>query len=598
MKTIQRVSLLAALLVLGYALVTRPIFQTVAAGVAIFLFGMLSLEQGFQALTGGILERVLARWTNSLAKSLSLGFGATALMQSSSLVTVITISTLTAGMITLTAGIGIIFGANIGTTTGAWIMAGFGLKVDIAKYAMPVIVLGLVLILQKKNEIAGLGNILAGIGFVLLGIHYMKAGSRDSASPSTWRPTPCRVSGSPAVHAVRDGRHRRHAIEPCHVDDHDRRAGGPAGDLRQCVGPGDRLEHRHHRHRGYRRAGRQCARPTTGLGARDVQRSHRRRGNHLHRSIQMGWMESPGLGMGRAQLDAAIRHVPHAVQRGRRRAHDAGHRPASALLEEQVKAEPRVEEQGVALGPQYLNASALALPDTALKVLLQESRHLFAIVFEVIAQGLNLRRTDILSERDLSEVVNNSSRVMNVDVTERYYNSVKTLYSAIVDFATRAPAASNMNEEQISRVQSIRLACRDAAEIIKLLSQIRPNLNKYMVSDNAAMKEQYNLTRKNIAPLLAGDHEVAGCSRAGGHIHGAWEPRAGDQKPGRAGRWNHRPARARSRHHPAHGDQSDERYRLRRRHRPRFDRDRSTPGGRNGSQSHSRNLRKDSPCEL
>ena len=97
-------------------------------------------------------------------------------MQSSSLVSVITISFLSAGLLTLAAGIGIIFGANLGTTTGAWLIAGFGLKVNIAAYAMPLLVFGVILVLQSSKALKGVGYILAGLGFLFLGIHYMKEG--------------------------------------------------------------------------------------------------------------------------------------------------------------------------------------------------------------------------------------------------------------------------------------------------------------------------------------------------------------------------------------------------------------------------------------
>ena len=97
-------------------------------------------------------------------------------MQSSSLVSVIAISFLSAGLISLSAGIGIIFGANLGTTTGAWLVAGFGLKVNISAYAMPMIVFGVILLFQKSKELRGIGYVLTGLGFLFLGIHYMKEG--------------------------------------------------------------------------------------------------------------------------------------------------------------------------------------------------------------------------------------------------------------------------------------------------------------------------------------------------------------------------------------------------------------------------------------
>ena len=120
----KRILLPVILLVLAYGFWVSPNFKTIAAGVAIFLFGMLSLEEGFQAFSGGTLERLLRRTTSSTAKSLFFGIISTTAMQSSSLVSVIAISFLSAGLLTLTAGIGIIFGANLGTTTGAWLIKG------------------------------------------------------------------------------------------------------------------------------------------------------------------------------------------------------------------------------------------------------------------------------------------------------------------------------------------------------------------------------------------------------------------------------------------------------------------------------------------
>jgi phosphate:Na+ symporter len=96
-----------------------PDFQQIAAGIAIFLFGMLMLEDGFKLLNGGYLERILERATGSVARSIVFGIVSTTIMQSSFLVYVITILFLSAGLITLIGGAGIIFGANIGTTITA-----------------------------------------------------------------------------------------------------------------------------------------------------------------------------------------------------------------------------------------------------------------------------------------------------------------------------------------------------------------------------------------------------------------------------------------------------------------------------------------------
>ncbi|HSH71163.1 MAG TPA: Na/Pi symporter, partial [Deferrisomatales bacterium] len=173
---LRRILLPSVFGVLAYGFWVSPDFKEIAAGVAIFLFGMLSLEEGFHSFTGGVLEKVLSRTTDRLWKSITFGVVTTTLMQSSSLVSVITISFLSAGLLGLTQGIGVIFGANLGTTTGAWLVAGFGLKVNISAYAMPMLVFGVILVFQKSRNLKGLGYILTGLGFLFLGIHHMKEG--------------------------------------------------------------------------------------------------------------------------------------------------------------------------------------------------------------------------------------------------------------------------------------------------------------------------------------------------------------------------------------------------------------------------------------
>ena len=109
---IKKIFFPVILLLLGWTIFISPTIKEVAAGVAILLFGMILLEDGFNAFVVGPLQKLLRRVTDKLYKSLGLGFIVTALLQSSSLISVITISFLSAGLIGLHAGIGIIFGAN------------------------------------------------------------------------------------------------------------------------------------------------------------------------------------------------------------------------------------------------------------------------------------------------------------------------------------------------------------------------------------------------------------------------------------------------------------------------------------------------------
>jgi len=164
------------LVILAIILYFNPNFKTIAAGVAVLLFGVILLEEGFKVFTKGPLQFFLKQTTDKLYKSITAGALVTAFIQSSSLVSVITISFISAGLISLSGGLGLIFGANIGTTATAWLVAGFGLKIKIASLAMPMLIFGLIFSFKKNLIFKGIGNVLAGLGFFFLGIYYMKEG--------------------------------------------------------------------------------------------------------------------------------------------------------------------------------------------------------------------------------------------------------------------------------------------------------------------------------------------------------------------------------------------------------------------------------------
>ena len=148
---IRKLLFFSIFLALAVVLFFNPNFKTIAAGIAILLFGMIMLEEGFKVFTKGPLKNILRKATNKLYKSITAGALVTAIVQSSSLVSVITISFISAGLISLSGGIGLIFGANIGTTATAWLVAGLGLKIKISALAMPMLVFGLIFSFQNLH---------------------------------------------------------------------------------------------------------------------------------------------------------------------------------------------------------------------------------------------------------------------------------------------------------------------------------------------------------------------------------------------------------------------------------------------------------------
>lgn len=170
----NKVFFVAILIVLAYWFWISPDFKDISAWVSIFLFWMIFLKEWFKSFTWWTLEKILQKSTNKTWKSMIFWFSASSIMQSSSLVAVLTISFLSAELITLIQALWIILGSNIGTTTWAWLIAGFWMKINIWAYAMPMIVFGMIFSFRKNSTLKWLWSILAWLGFLFLWIHYMK----------------------------------------------------------------------------------------------------------------------------------------------------------------------------------------------------------------------------------------------------------------------------------------------------------------------------------------------------------------------------------------------------------------------------------------
>ena len=122
---------------------------TLAGALAMFLYGMNMMSTGLQKSAGGGLRRLLGKMTSNPFKGVLTGLGVTAIIQSSSATTVMVVGFVSAGLLTLAQAIGVIMGANIGTTMTAWIISIFGFKADISALAVPLMTVGVILSMSK-----------------------------------------------------------------------------------------------------------------------------------------------------------------------------------------------------------------------------------------------------------------------------------------------------------------------------------------------------------------------------------------------------------------------------------------------------------------
>jgi len=146
----------------------------ILGALGIFLFGMKVMSEGIQKTAGNRLRNILAYMTQNRVAGIFTGFLTTCLVQSSSATTVMVISFVNAGLLTLTQSISIIMGANIGTTITGWLIAILGFKFKISSIALPVIGIGLPLIFSKVTKRKNLGEIFVGFGLLFLGLKFLK----------------------------------------------------------------------------------------------------------------------------------------------------------------------------------------------------------------------------------------------------------------------------------------------------------------------------------------------------------------------------------------------------------------------------------------
>ena len=152
---------------------------TLLGALGMFLYGMNLMSSGLQKAAGDKLRGLLSSMTSNPFKGVMTGLGVTSVIQSSSATTVMVVSFVNAGLLTLTQAIGVIMGANIGTTVTAWMVSWLGFKADISLLAVPLMLLGFLFSNSNKNQRQNVGELIVGFCLLFLGLSFMKESVPD-----------------------------------------------------------------------------------------------------------------------------------------------------------------------------------------------------------------------------------------------------------------------------------------------------------------------------------------------------------------------------------------------------------------------------------
>tara|TARA_Y100000589_G_scaffold17227_1_gene14209 strand:- start:618 stop:2318 length:1701 start_codon:yes stop_codon:yes gene_type:complete len=147
---------------------------TILGALAFFIFGMKMMSDGIQKAAGGSLKRILGAMTKNNFLGVVSGFMVTTLVQSSSATTVMTVSFVNAGLVTLTQSAGILLGANVGTTVTAWIVDKIGFDVNISAACLPLIALSVPMLFAKRKKIKFYGEFILGFAILFWGLHELQ----------------------------------------------------------------------------------------------------------------------------------------------------------------------------------------------------------------------------------------------------------------------------------------------------------------------------------------------------------------------------------------------------------------------------------------
>ena len=152
---------------------------TILGALGMFLYGMNLMSGGLQKAAGSKMRGFLTAMTSNPFKGVMTGVGITSVIQSSSATTVMTVGFVNAGLLTLSQAVGVIMGANIGTTITAWMVSLLGFKADIATFAVPLMALGFLFSLSKRDKRRHISELIIGFSLLFLGLSLMKGAVPD-----------------------------------------------------------------------------------------------------------------------------------------------------------------------------------------------------------------------------------------------------------------------------------------------------------------------------------------------------------------------------------------------------------------------------------
>jgi len=491
---------------------------TLLGALGLFLYGMKVMSDALMDLAGDRMRNILSTTTSNRFFAVLTGFTITAVIQSSSATTLMVVSFANASLLTLTEAIGVIMGANIGTTVTAWLISILGFKISMSAIALPLVGVGFLFILSKKKNYQQWGYFIIGFAVLFMGLQFLKDAVPD-------------ISNNPEILAFLSEYTRMGyasvllflfigTVLTLIVQSSSATMaltllmtyeGWIPFDMAAAMVLGENI-------------GTTITANLAALVA-NYQAKRAARAHLIFNLVGVLWMliffypflhaiEAVAINIEDASPFLVAAAIPVALSLFHTFFNIIntglliGFIPVIARIVERMV--PAVVEQEAEIDqPKYLSQASLEYPQTGIKALFDESLRLLQdAAYQAITHGLNVHRDDLESDQPFQTMLE-SKETIAVDIDKLYATKIKAIYSQILEYATRLQSIFALDEDKIEIIRNILIADRMLVHVVKKMKPLHHNLVRYLSSNNHAVLHEYNLIRKKILKVV---REIHSCS--------------------------------------------------------------------------------------
>ena len=495
---------------LAYSFWYSPAWLQLCYGLALFLFGMQCIEEGLHHTAGGTLEKLMSKSTATPAKGVLFGMGATFILQSTTLVSLLTIAFLSAGLIQLAGGIAIILGTNLGATSGIWLLALAGQSISLSPMAIPVLIFG-ILASFIKGKAKAIGRVLVGIALIFIGIDVIKEGFQSVNGLMDFGAI--HVSGIAEIALFSTiGLILTILLQSTHATlilTLAALAGGQIGLMQAfavAIGSnvGSSIATAVVGILGSERSGQRLALahllfnvvtallslilwlPLTGLVTYIAAQTQL--GNLLQLALFHTLFNLLGLVvfwyLQKPLANALLKWLPE--------------KSDAQLIAGELSHPIAKHEAGEFAHARYLSTNMLRAGDTALQALFQEIRHLGALSLEVICHVLFIP-APLLYQSEANSSLALPEAPLELDAQQLYESHIKPLYGEIIEFSSKVEVDDELRQQQLMQIHMMAL---QLVSIVKDSKHMQKNMQRYLQLPQHPLHEHYVNLRNHVFHTL------------------------------------------------------------------------------------------------